>query len=201
MTKHTQSGSDRSREIIAGVGSRVDDVWWYFMLRGLLAAALGVCALIWPTISLNILLRLVGLYLVADGIAGLVTAQRYSERSPQLLQAGIGLIVGGVLLFWPGATARMLLVIFGIWAAFSGVSQFFAARGLPAEDPDRGLLITIGAIATALGLVLIFWPGTGVVTISWVIAAAALAIAALFIFMALRLKRLTGRVEQIKNRR
>lgn len=155
---------------------------------------LGICALIWPTLSLGILVSLVGLYLLADGVAGLVAAWRASERGPQLLQGVVGIVVGTVLLFWPGASVRTLLVVFGAWTVFFGITQIIEACRLAPEDTDRGSLTGIGAIATVAGLVLIFWPGTGVVTIAWAIAVAALVVAALLIFLALCLKRLGTRV-------
>jgi uncharacterized membrane protein HdeD (DUF308 family) len=64
------------------------------MLRGLIAGVLGLCVLIWPTISLALLLRLVGLYLLADGVVGLAMAFRSTERTPRLMQAAISLAVG-----------------------------------------------------------------------------------------------------------
>ncbi|MEA3411163.1 MAG: DUF308 domain-containing protein [Pseudomonadota bacterium] len=182
-------------------GRRHGKVWWSFLLRGLIALALGLCALIWPSASLSILLRLVGLYLLADGALGLIAAYRSLDRTPYLIQAAISLVVGAVLLFWPGATVKTLFVIFGIWALLSGIMQIVSSRQLQPDDPDRGLMTGIGVVAAIVGLVLIFWPGTGVVAIAWVIAAAAFVIAALLIFLALRLKRLSGRVEQLKTDR
>lgn len=173
--------------------SRLGDVWWTFMLRGLLAGALGLCALIWPTLSLEILIRLVGIYCLADGVAGLVGALRSAER-PSLFQGLFGIAVGLVLLFWPGATTRILLVVFGAWALVTGVSQIVAARQLdPAQT--RGSRMAIGVIAAVVGLVLLVWPGTGIVTLSWVIALAALLLAALLIFLALRFKGLKARLD------
>jgi hypothetical protein len=32
------------------VSSNLGDIWWAFMLRGVFAGVLGVCALIWPTL-------------------------------------------------------------------------------------------------------------------------------------------------------
>jgi uncharacterized membrane protein HdeD (DUF308 family) len=52
-------------------------------------------------------------------------------------------------------------------------------------------------MVTVVGLVLLIWPGTGVVAISWIIALAALLFAALLIFVALRLKRLKKRVDEL----
>jgi uncharacterized membrane protein HdeD (DUF308 family) len=55
----------------------------------------------------------------------------------------------------------------------------------------------MGGAVAVIGLVLLIWPGTGVVAISWIIALAALMLAALLIFLALRLKRLKKRVDNL----
>jgi uncharacterized membrane protein HdeD (DUF308 family) len=59
----------------------------------------------------------------------------------------------------------------------------------------------MGAVVTVVGLVLLIWPGTGVVTISWIIALAALLVAAFLIFLALRLKRFKKRVDNLASLR
>jgi uncharacterized membrane protein HdeD (DUF308 family) len=180
------------------VSSRLGDIWWAFMLRGVFAGVLGICALIWPTLSFTILTRLVGLYLVADGLPGLLGALRASASGTYMLQAIVSLVAGGVLLFLPSASARTLLMVFGGWALSIGVSHILAARRANVEDTDRGPMTTMGAMVTVVGLVLLIWPGTGVVAISWIIALAALLFAALLIFVALRLKRLKKRVDELK---
>ncbi len=196
---------DRGHALAAGVQSRLSgklgDLWWAFMLRGVLAAALGLCALIWPSVSLAVLIALVGIYCLADGAAGLFGVWRASERGANLLQALLGVAVGAVLLFWPGASIRTLLVVFGVWALFTGISQIVAARRDDLEGSDRSVLTTIGGIAAAMGLILIIWPGTGVVTISWLIAIVALLLAGLLIWLALFLKRLQARVTKLAGQR
>jgi uncharacterized membrane protein HdeD (DUF308 family) len=193
------------RELAAGVQGRLSgklgDLWWAFMLRGVLAAVLGLCALIWPNVSLAVLIALVGIYCLADGAAGLFGVWRASERGSNLLQALLGVVVGVVLLFWPGASIRTLLVVFGVWALFTGISQIVAARRDDVEGSDRSVMTTIGGIAAAVGVILIVWPGTGVVAISWFIAIVALLLAALLIWLALRLKRLQARVATFAGQR
>jgi uncharacterized membrane protein HdeD (DUF308 family) len=183
---------------LAGVRSRVSDklgnIWWAFMTRGVLAAALGLCALFWPGASLTILMRLVGVFCLLDGVTGLIGAFRTADRGAHLLQALLGLVVGVLLLFWPEGSVRTLLVIFGIWALLTGLSQVWAARQPEVDGGERGPMTTLGWIAAAAGLILIVWPGTGVVAIGWVIAIAALLIAALLIWLALRFKRLEARM-------
>jgi uncharacterized membrane protein HdeD (DUF308 family) len=176
------------------VGDKLGDIWWAFMVRGALAAALGLCALIWPSASLAILLRLVGIYCLLDGVTGLIGAFRAAERGAHLLQAILGLVVGALLLFWPEGSVRTLLVIFGVWALLTGVSQIWAARQQEVEGGERSAMTTIGWVAAVVGLILIVWPGTGVVTIAWLIAIVALLLGVLLIWLALRLKRLQARV-------
>jgi uncharacterized membrane protein HdeD (DUF308 family) len=192
---------DGRRPLAIGVSDRLGDMWWAFMVRGVLAAVLGLFALIWPSVSLAILIVLVGLYCLADGVAGLVGALRTSERGANLLQPLVAIAVGALLLVWPGASVRTLLVVFGAFALFTGISQIVAARRANVAADERSLMTTAGGVAAAVGLILIVWPGTGVVAISWVIAIAALLLAALLIFLALRLKRLQARVEALPQQR
>jgi uncharacterized membrane protein HdeD (DUF308 family) len=187
--------------LAAGIRSRASsklgDIWWAFMLRGVFAGVLGIFALIWPTPSFTILTRVTGLYFLADAMPGLVGALRAPASGTYLLQAVVSLVAGGVLLFLPSASARTLLMVLGGWALFTGIGHILAARRTTLEDNDRGLVSTTGRAAAAVGLVLLIWPGTGVVAISWIIALAALLLAALLIFLALRLKRLQKRVDNL----
>ena len=179
------------------VSAKLGDIWWAFMLRGVFAAVLGTFALIWPTPTLTILTRMIGLYCLADGLSGLVGALWASDRGNYLLQAVVSLVVGGFLLFWPSTSVRTLLRVFGGWALFTGVSNILAARRANVEDTARGLMTTMGGAVAVVGLILLIWPGTGVVAISWIIALSALLLAALLIFLALRLKRLKKRVDKL----
>jgi uncharacterized membrane protein HdeD (DUF308 family) len=187
--------------LAAGMQSRVSgklgDIWWAFMLRGVFAGVLGIFALIWPTPTLTILALMIGLYCFADGVSGLVGALRADDRRTYLLQAGVSLVVGGFLVLWPRTSARTLLMVFGGWALFTGVSHLLAARWANVEGDDRGPVTTMGGTMGVVGLVLLIWPGTGVVAISWIIALAALLFAGLLIFLALRLKRLKRRVDKL----
>jgi uncharacterized membrane protein HdeD (DUF308 family) len=199
MIDQNEHQPDRAEALMAGirtgVSNKLGDLWWSLLVRGILAAALGIFAFFWPALSLSLLVLAVGLYCVADGIAGLIAAVRASERRAYLLQALMSLAIGAVLVFWPGGSVRTLLVIFGIWVILMGISQIMAARRLTTTDPDRGVMITVGLVATVAGVVLMFLPGSGVVVISWVIALVALLVGALLIYLASRFRRLGKRIE------
>jgi len=176
------------------VSNRLGEIWWAFLVRGLLALALGIGALFWPKATLTLLVQLVAIFVLLDGVAAIYSAFRSRDLGAYLLPGLVSLVVGAVLLFMPGVTVRLLFIILGAWALFQGVSLLLAARKLEATDPNRGLVITMGVIAAIVGAVLILWPGTGAVAISWVIAALAFLVGALMIFLGLRLRRVEQRV-------
>ena len=170
-------------------------MWWYLMLRGVIAIALGLFALFSPTLTLSVLIMVVGIFCAVDGLITLVFALRAIELREYLIQGIISLAIGAVLIFWPEGTLRVLLILFGLWLGFVGISQILTARRLRADDSNRGLLMTLGIIAAIVGVVLVFWPGSGIVVISWAIAVAALFYGVMSIFLGSRFRTLGKEIE------
>jgi len=180
--------------------SGAGQIWWIFILRGVLAAALGILALIWPTQTLSILVLFVGAYLIADGVMGLVLASRRSASPGRLLQPVVSAVIGLLLVLWPSESARTLFVVLGAAALFIGISYIVTARRYGVDAMDRRLMTTAGAVAMVVGVVLVVWPGAAVVTLSWMIAIAALLMAAVLLFLGVRFKQMQARVEAIPPR-
>jgi uncharacterized membrane protein HdeD (DUF308 family) len=171
-------------------GDRLGSVWWSFLLRGVFATALGLFALLWPTLSVSVLALAVGFYLIADGTAGLIAALRAGARGRALLQPVVSLAIGTVLMLWPEGSLQVLFAAFGAWLGIIGINQVLNARQFAAGDPARTALMAIGAIVALLGLVLLLSPGGGLVVITWAIGLAALVVGAHLTFFALQLRRL-----------
>jgi len=193
MNDQDELRREQIQAVRAGVTNRLGDMWWAMMLRGGLAVALGIFALFWPTLTLGILALVVGVYCLADGATGLYGALRMGDRGEYLVQALISLAIGLVLVFWPSGSLRSLLFLFGAWVLFVGVSEFLSARRLSTTDPEQGPLKTMGIAGAVLGLVLMLWPGSGIVALSWVIAIAALVMGGMMIYLALRFRKLEQR--------
>ena len=181
----------------ARISDKLGDVWWSLLVRGLLAVALGIAAIFWPKATLELLVRLVGLYVLFDGIVSLVGAFRARELGAYLVPGLISVAVGAVLLFWPDVTGRLLLIIVGLWALFQGVTFFWGGRQADPTDPERSLAMTIGGVAAFAGVILLIWPGTASVAISWVIGIAALLVGALLIYLAQRVRQAAKRVDNL----
>jgi uncharacterized membrane protein HdeD (DUF308 family) len=185
----------------ARITERLGNVWWTVMSRGLILVGLGLVALFWPGASIGLLVRLLALVLILDGIAAIAGGWRAGERGTYLLAGAAGLLIGIVLLVWPVATSRLAIMLLGLWAVANGASLWLSARSLDPRDPDRGTLTTIGAIAAVVGAVLLLWPGTGIVTLAWVIGIGALVLGGLLVWLATRLKAVQGRVATAAGRR
>ena len=187
-------------QVRARVSDKLGDVWWFLLVRGLLALALAVAALFWPKATLVLLIRLIALFALADGVMGLLGWFRTRDLGSHLAPALVSIAVGLFLLFWPDLTGSLLLMIVGLWALFQGAMLILAGFQSDPSDPDRGPAMAIGAVAAIVGLVLVIWPGTGAVTIAWAIGIAALLIGASLIYLALRLRKIDKRVESFRRR-
>ena len=195
---------ERAAEVAAAAKHRVDsklgDIWWAILLRGLLALGLALCAFVWPEKTLGLMVKLLGGYFLIDGVIGAVSAYRSGDKASPLMQAIVSLAIGLVLLLWTGISAKLFLILVGIWLALQGVGLFLAAIKMDEEDGNRRLTMAIGGVVAVVGIVFIFWPDTGVVAISWLIGLGTLLIGCLLVYLATRVKRLQKRIDAIGER-
>lgn len=177
------------------LGESMSDLWWTFLVRGILGAMLGFAALFWPTASVAILLRIVGAFLVFDGAIALFGYRNRQGSTSENLPGIVSVIIGLVLLLLPGTSARVVFVLLGILALFRGCAYLYTWWHMPDGDFERTTLRNSAIVTLLLGLVLIIWPATGLVTIAWLLAIAAFVFAAVMLFLAFRVKRLRDRVQ------
>ena len=188
-------------EIAAAAKQRVEtklgDIWWAILLRGVLALGLAVCAFVWPVKTISIFVMLLGAYFLIDGGIGAVSASRSGDKTAPIMQSIVSLALGLVMLFWPGINAKVFLILVGIWLLLQGIGLLLAAFRMDREADERGMAMTIGGTMTLIGVVFVFWPNSGEVAISWLIGLAALVIGGLLIYLATRVKGLKTKIEDI----
>jgi uncharacterized membrane protein HdeD (DUF308 family) len=97
-----------------------------FLFRGLAAILFGVLTLIWPKLTLFVLVLMFGIFAVVSGITAVAAAIR-SHGEPHwgvLLFEGILSIAAGVVaLIWPGITAFAFLILIAAWPLFCSASS------------------------------------------------------------------------------
>ena len=189
----------RVREAMFDAKQRVydtlGDIWWWLLIRGVLALCLGFFAIFWPQKTVSILVNLLGAFLLFDGVVGAVRAVRAGGRLGFPTHALLSLVIGFLLLFWTGNSIRVFLTLVGVWALLQGTSLYWASRGVKnSEVETRGMFGSVGIALAVIGLILIMWPTMGVVAISWLVATIALIIGFVLVFLATRLRRLSDRM-------
>lgn len=168
--------------------------WWVFLLRGVLAVIFGILALIWPDVTLLTLIILFGAYALVDGIFAIIagiaaygTAERWWA---EVIEGVLGMAIGLLTLFWPGATALVVLYFIAAWAVVTGILEIAAAIQMRRYISGEWLLILSGAVSVIFGLLLFLFPGAGALGLITVIGAFAILFGILLIVLAFRLRNL-----------
>ncbi|WP_017539450.1 HdeD family acid-resistance protein [Nocardiopsis baichengensis] len=164
--------------------------WWVLTVRGAAAVLFGVLAVFWPGITAVVLAVLFGVYALVDGVFAGVLAFRTSgsDRTPLIVEAVLGVLLGVVALLWPLATVILLTVLIGAWAVFTGVVEIVTAVRLRKEISGEWLYILGGALSVCFGLLIWFWPLEGAVAIALIIGVYAILFGVVFIVLSLRLR-------------
>lgn len=175
--------------------------WWVILLRGICSILFGIAAFIWPGPTLESLVLLFGVYMLADGVLAVrVGIQQYGERERWwmvLLEGIVGIVLGLLALFWPGATAAVLLSFVAAWALLTGAFEIAAALRLRKLIAGEWSLIVAGALSMLLGVLVFLQPGASALAIAWMIGAYAIVCGALAITLAIRLRGMRHAIDQV----
>jgi len=167
--------------------------WWTFLIRGLLALAFGIMALIWPGITLMALVMLFGIYVIVEGVFSLVAA--FSNRGAGawwvlLLEGIVSIAIGCIAFIWPGITAVGLMIFIALWAIFTGLLEIGAAVQLRREMQGEWILALIGFLSILIGIILIINPAAGVLAVVWLIGIYAIVFGGLLVFLGMKFRKL-----------
>src|SRR6478609_9506570 len=87
-----------------------------------------------------------------------------------IIRGVLGIIFGLIALFAPIATAVVLAIVIGAWAIVVGVLQIVASiRHRAVSNSGWVWGIIGGALAILFGILVLIRPGTGLVSIIWII--------------------------------
>lgn len=166
--------------------------WWTLALRGIVAVLFGLAALIWPGLTLGVLVLLLGAYLLVDGIFAAVAALRSSSapahRALLLLEGLAGVAAGLVALLWTGLAAVALLYVVAAWAIITGVTEVMSAIRLRREIRGEWAMGLSGILSVLFGVALAVLPAFGLLALAWLIGIYAIAFGALLMVLAFRVR-------------
>jgi uncharacterized membrane protein HdeD (DUF308 family) len=147
--------------------------WRLIAVRGVAAVLFGLATLVWPDVTLWVLVLLWGAFALVDGLFSVVAAalgRGVVARRGWLAFSGLVGIAAGIVTFvWPSITALVLLYVIAFWALVVGVLMIATAVRLRAAIRHEWALGIAGVLSVLLGVVLLITPGAGALVITWAI--------------------------------
>lgn len=166
-------------------------LWWAFAVRGILGIAFGVVLVLFPGIGLVAVVALFAAWAIIGGVSSLVAAwQARAHRDwwVGLLEGVVGVAAGLVAILAPGLAALGLLFVIATWAVLTGILQLWFAIRM--RDQIRGELWLglSGVVAILFGLLLVLFPGTGILSVLLLAGLLSIAFGAAMVMLGFRLR-------------
>ncbi len=166
--------------------------WWMLALRGVAAILFGIAVFLAPGIALNVLVLVWAAFMLVDGVFAIATAFRSREGNPRwwahLLEGFISILAGIGAFLFPGLTSLVFLYIIAFWAIFTGVMEIIAAIQLRKAIEGEFWLGLSGVLSIIFGVVLILFPGAGILTLLALLGGYAVFFGIILLILAFRLR-------------
>jgi uncharacterized membrane protein HdeD (DUF308 family) len=143
-----------------------------FLYRGIVAVLFGIIALVWPKLTLSVLVLLFGVFAVISGITAVAAALRNTDEPGWgfLLAEGIlGILAGVVALVWPNITALAFLYLLAAWAILTGIMEIIAPLAFPMSGGRAAMSVLAGLVSVVFGILIAAQPSSGLLAVVWLI--------------------------------
>jgi uncharacterized membrane protein HdeD (DUF308 family) len=169
--------------------------WWLFVILGVICVVTGILAIVWPDITLLTLGIIAGVYLMIAAIMEIIDAI-IGDPGGRALSAILGivsLIAGLIFIRRPGESLLAIVIVAGIFLVAEGVIRIVRAF---ASTGARWWGVAIGAVDAIVGIVILAWPGIGLVTLAVFFAITMLTRGIFAIVIGIRLRSVRHTVEE-----
>lgn len=166
--------------------------WCLYILRGILALCFGLIVLIWPGLTLEILIMLFGIYALLQGVVAFAVVFKYGKENFSwliLLEGIAGIAVGFFAFIWPALTAFILLVFIALWAIITGLLEIVAAIQLSKARTGEWILGLAGVISVFFGAVLLLNPSIIILAMVWMVALYAIIFGLLMMYIGIKFRK------------
>ncbi|MDI9549444.1 MAG: HdeD family acid-resistance protein [Chloroflexota bacterium] len=148
--------------------------WWVLLVRGIAAILFGLAAMVWPGLTIGALIIMFGAFAIVDGVGALFAAFAHRGEAQYwwatALEGVVGIVLGILVMVWPGISAIALLFWIAAWAIVTGVFEVVSAIQLRKEISGEFWLILSGVLSILFGIFAFIRPGAGALAVIWVIA-------------------------------
>jgi uncharacterized membrane protein HdeD (DUF308 family) len=168
------------------------------MAVGVIALVFGLAFLLVPGFTLVLFLYVFGLLLILSGIVLILygrdraTGSRW--RTLNMVEGVMLIILGIIALLAPGITAVWAIYLFGAFAIITGIMQVVEGIAAPKGyatfgTSNRTMLIVSGVWSLVIGVLLVLFPGAGILALLWLIGIFLIVVGVLNIASGLRIRR------------
>jgi uncharacterized membrane protein HdeD (DUF308 family) len=149
--------------------------WWLLALQAIVAIIVGIAIIAWPQLSLAVFIYLFGVFVVVDGIVAMglaITRRKESAGWWAILLGGmLGVIVGILIFVNPRVTGLFMAYLVAIWALVIGIFSLVQAFSPETSSVQRWTAALTGILALLLGVFLFVRPGSGILSLTWLVGA------------------------------
>jgi uncharacterized membrane protein HdeD (DUF308 family) len=157
-----------------------------FLVRGIAAILFGILALVWPKLTLYVLVLLFGVFAVITGITAVVAALRSTHEQGWgllLFEGILGILAGAVALVWPNITALAFLYLLAAWAILTGILEIVAPLSFPMSGGRALLSVLAGVVSIVFGILIAAQPASGLLAVVWLIGVYAIVFGIMYVVM------------------
>jgi uncharacterized membrane protein HdeD (DUF308 family) len=187
---------DLGRRLTREVAQSIASNWWVLLLNGLLLVVAGVLifSIDWTVRSLA---TFIGALFIFEGVStALISGVNSAARRTNVLTGLLSIAAGVVIIAWPNPGLVALAIFLGAWLIVIGtisITSAFAARSIL---PDWWLVLILGLLEIALGVLALADPGATLAAIITVGGIWAVAVGVTRIVLAFEVKRLPKTVDK-----
>ncbi|MBJ7518704.1 MAG: DUF308 domain-containing protein [Solirubrobacteraceae bacterium] len=167
------------------------NLWWLLAILGALTILVGFAALVFPGPTLLAVGLLFGIWLVIWGAfslyRGIAESGGTAVRVLSVIIGVLGVIVGLVLIVRPGQSVLTVVFVIGIWWVVTGILEFI--QGVAVKE-YRWTNLILGLIGAAAGIIILVWPGIGLVTLVFIVGFTLIFRGTLEVVLAFQLRKL-----------
>lgn len=157
--------SQTGETVVESVSKGLRAVWWIPLLRGLILLVLGVLVLVEPLNTLQILAKIMGVFLLIDALVSILHGWANRKQTGWrvwLIQGVIDLAFAALILFWPAITATVFFYLLVIWAIALGAMAIIGAVILAkTKSLTWPWLLAFGLVSMLFGVMLLLKGGGG----------------------------------------
>lgn len=124
---------------IKSIETIMKEKWWHGLLMGILFIILGILLFVWPDLTSNLFIMLIGLVAVIFGVYRLLQLLFYKEENATqpkamlIIEAVAGIIIGLLAFFFPSTIQIAMILIIGLWMLYYGFFEFWAGFSIPKD--------------------------------------------------------------------